>query len=205
MQCHLPLTNRWEPDYACKALCDAGLNATLMEDEIVISFPNDPVNWPDRLRVFLGILDRCNHITIFWSPHHIINRIVIISHPPILWIQHEPQLTKGLRSVGVQVVGEDTTVRDIVTTYCRPSTKLLRKILALEELEAAAWRSDVDLADDWMLTRQSLVDEIEDLLIEQEDFCDETIAPDGEPSDAPNSANWGDSHREDQPCEPRNP
>ncbi|WP_182871265.1 hypothetical protein [Stieleria mannarensis] len=181
MRYHLPLQTRWDARSVCQTLSNVGLDAHVEDDAVVIELPGV---YKSRFRV-LQLIQRLrgdvSRITITCRPDRVINRIEIRADQPLWWIQREPEIRVALKSQGCLVVGEDLSEREIVMRYCRPSGRLLRKLCALEELDAAAWRSDVDLPADWIARRVELLDEIEMLMVESEDFCS---APESEDEEA---------------------
>ncbi|QEG02588.1 hypothetical protein Mal15_67090 [Stieleria maiorica] len=181
MRFYLPLQMRWDARSVSQALSDTGLDAQVEDDAVVIELPGVYKSRFRGLQLIQRLRGDVSRITITCRPDRVINRIEVAADQPLWWIQREPQISAALRSQGCLVVGEDLSERDIVMKYCRPSLRLLRKLCALEELDAAAWRSDVDLPTDWIGRRVELLDEIETLMVESEDFCS---APESEDEEA---------------------
>ena len=171
MNFHLPLEKRWDAHSVCDALVDVGLLAHVENDVVVIELPGV---YRSRFRLFQTLQrwrGQTSRITIRCLPDRLIHRIEVAADQPLWWIEREPQICAALKSQGCLEVGEEISEREIVMRYCRPSTRLFRKLCALEELDAANWRSDVDLPADWIVQRNDLLEELEDLIVESEDFC----------------------------------
>ena len=168
MNFHLPLEKRWDAHSVCDALVDVGLLAHVENDVVVIELPGV---YRSRFRLFQTLQrwrGQTSRITIRCLPDRLIHRIEVAA-------EREPQICAALKSQGCLEVGEEISEREIVMRYCRPSTRLFRKLCALEELDAANWRSDVDLPADWIVQRFGLLEEIENLMVESEDFCSPAV------------------------------
>lgn len=174
---HIPWNDRWDADAVNTRLRDQGLPSRVEGNNLVIEFVEPRPSWRHPLRRIQGMFRRPPRTELVYNPDQIINRVSLwwFSSAPLHLIKEPLEAT--MRELGYLSVGEEITEREIVLNCCTPSNKLLRKLAALEQLDDARDSGTYGSDNDYCLSREKFLVEIEQMIIDSDDFADPDFSP----------------------------